>query len=117
MQLFLIGQISAEFNSRSLPGKPGRRRRQATAEAGIDGFPDHRCSPRCTALALILACFDRAPTSRGYRRHHGSNGGIRPICPEVSAIPMLMAAREEAMVGERYRLVPIGGFRRNELWY
>jgi hypothetical protein len=75
MQLFLIGQIGAEFNSRSQAGKPGRRRLEAT------------------------------------------DGGIRPICPEVSAIAVLMAQREAANGGKRYGLVRFDAFRRNQLWY
>jgi hypothetical protein len=98
MQLFLIGQISAEFNSRSLAGKPGRRRRQATAGPGSRVFriiDARRGAQRLRLLSLVLT---GAPTSPSLpqARFQWQN---RPIRPEVSAIPVLMAQREEANGG------------------
>jgi hypothetical protein len=57
----------------------------------------------CSYFSLVLT--GRRPARR-YRRH-SSNA---EFCPEASAIPVLVAPREEAKGGEPYRLVPIGFF-------
>src|SRR5260370_15629346 len=104
-----MGQIRRELKRGSAGrGTAGAGGGKATAEAGIDGLPEGRWSPRysgaCSWFLPVLT--GRRPAVR-YPRH-GSNWqnsdqsaqNSGPICPEVSAITVLVAATRRSNGGE-----------------